>query len=118
MLQRVLIYAGLLVTLVVFALIMGAGEKDSHPVREGVAQSLNDLYQDVQAENWGSALASWEELEQAWTVVSRRLSFIEERLPLFQLETNLARLKGGILAQDRSSALQLILEMQAIWRGF
>lgn len=118
MYQRVLLYGGVLAVLIAFAFIMGAGVTDADPLRQEVTFSLDDLYHDLEAENWKSASASWQELEEAWSLASARLTFIEERLPLFQFELDMFRLKGSILARDKSAALQTILAMRSIWDGF
>lgn len=104
--------------LVGFAFILGAGWDGRTGKSAEVGKSIDLLYNNIASENWPAALATLDELERAWAAVRNRLGFIEERLPLFQFETDLARMRGALIAEDRSAGLQLALEMQAIWAKY
>ncbi|NLY56098.1 MAG: hypothetical protein GX058_06270 [Firmicutes bacterium] len=104
--------------LVSFALIMGAGWDGRAGKSAEVGKYLDLLYANLAQGDWSAALMSLGELERAWSSVQGRLGFIEERPPLFQFTNDLARLRGAIMAEDRSAGLQLVLEMRAIWAKY
>ncbi len=106
-----------IVTIVFFVFLMQSGNFLKQPFgnEEGVPAKLEQMIQEVQKENWDSALNHWDGLARDWDKVVKRVQFSAERNEINDFTVSIARLRGAIEAQDKSSGLQLLYEAYEHW---
>jgi len=69
----------------------------------------------VVAGRWDQARADVERLITAWDMVARRIQFTAGRDKLTRISANLARLRGAVMAEDRTGALVELGEAREQW---
>lgn len=106
-----------IVTLVFFILIMLSGNYLKRPLGndDNVPKSIQIVIQDVNNGNWKEAYENTEKLSSAWKKVIKRVQFSSERDEINALSSSIARLKGAISAQDKSSSL---IELNAAYEHY
>lgn len=94
-------------TLAFFILIMTSGNYLKKPLNpsEDVVAFINVTIEDIQSNDWERAKNSVVKLEHAWKKIIPRIQFSVERDEIYLISINIARLKGALLSQDKSSAL-------------
>lgn len=116
--RRFLVIAIPIVTLIFFVLVMISGDflKQSPGERGNIPQVIEMIIQDVTNENWEAAGKNTDYLSRTWERVVKRVQFSSERNEIDDFLMNIARLKGAIQAQDKSSGLQELNEAYAHWK--
>lgn len=116
--RKFLVIAIPIVTLILFVLVMISGDflKQSLGVNDNIPQAIERVTQDVNNENWEAADKNTDYLSSAWEKVVKRVQFSSERNEINDFLINIARLRGAIQAQDKSSGLQELSEAYAHWR--
>lgn len=96
-----------IVTLLFFVLIMLSGNYLKRPFGndDNVPMAIQIVMEDVNSGRWQEAYENTEKLSNAWEKVIKRVQFSSERDEINALSTSIARVKGAISAQDKSSAL-------------
>lgn len=116
--RRFLVIAIPIVTLIFFVLVMVSGDflKQSPGEKDNIPQAIEMIIQDVNNENWEAAGKNVDHLSRAWEKVVKRVQFSSERNEINDFSINIARLRGAIQAQDKSSGLQELNEAYAHWK--
>ncbi|HHY28193.1 MAG TPA: DUF4363 family protein [Desulfitobacterium dehalogenans] len=106
-----------IITIAFFVLIMQSGNYLKNPLGNevGIPERLGQIIQEIQAENWDSAKNHWDNLSEDWDKVVKRVQFSSERNEINDFTVSIARLRGAIEAQDKSSGLQLLYEAYEHW---
>lgn len=115
--RKFLVYTIPIITLVIFVLIMQSGDFLKKPFgNEGsIPEKLESMIQDLKDENWDSAANHWTSLNEDWEKVVKRIQFSTERSEINDFSTSIARLRGAIEAQDKSSGLQMLYQAHEHW---
>lgn len=106
-----------IVTLSFFILVMLSGNYLKRPLGndDNVPMSIQIVIEDVNNGRWKEAYKNTEKLSNAWKKVIKRVQFSSERDEINALSTSIARLRGAISAQDKSSAL---IELNAAYEHY
>ena len=117
--RKFLVRAIPIVTLVGFILIMFSVNFLKNPSEKGdnIPMMIENIIHDVSNENWEKVSEGSKDLERVWKKVVRRVQFSAERDELNAFKRSLARLRGAILAQDKSNALMELNEAHEHWKG-
>lgn len=83
---------------------------------EQVTQQLELLYMDINNEDWETAEKNHALLQEAWHKTILRIQFGENRDDINELNRNLVRLKGLIMAKDKANALSELIEADYRWQ--
>jgi hypothetical protein len=105
--------------LVSFVLIMLSGNvlKNSFGKNDNIPESIQLITQDIQSENWDSANEKVENLSTAWKGIVKRIQFSSERDEINSFDASVARLRGAIMAQDKSASFMELNEAYEHWEG-
>ncbi|BCZ49113.1 hypothetical protein psyc5s11_51800 [Clostridium gelidum] len=108
-----------IVTLAFFVLIMLSSSilKGSLGKDDNIPESIELIIQDVESENWESASDKTENLSNVWEKVVKRIQFSSERDEINSFDTSIARLRGAIMAKDKSSSFMQLNEAYEHWEG-
>ncbi|MCR1898374.1 DUF4363 family protein [Irregularibacter muris] len=108
-----------IITLVIFVLIMFGVNFLKNPLGkdDNIPLIIERMEHNVSNERWQEVGEQREELANAWKKVVRRIQFSSERDELNAFRINLARLKGAILAEDKSNALMELKEAHEHWES-
>lgn len=107
------------VTLILFVLIMLSGKILIKPFGENdnVLESLQLISQDIESENWQEANENAEKLSNAWKIIVKRIQFSSERNQINLFNSDIARLRGAIIAKDKSNSLIELSGAYDHWNG-
>lgn len=103
--------------IIIFLLVMLSGiyfKKPRNP-SEDVVGYVTQLLEDVRSDNWINAEDNVIKLEAAWKKISRRIQFSVELVDIFDINNNIARLKGAITGKDKTNAFMELYEIQENW---
>lgn len=104
-------------TLVIFICVMISGNflKKSFGNEDDVAETIDKLTTEINNESWDEAIVEVDVLDIAWRKVMKRIQFSEERDEINFLTSNIARLKGAIVAKDKSDSLMELNDALSHW---
>jgi len=103
--------------LIIFIVVMTTGSflKQPYYNTDDVIYYVDQLSDDIQKEKWEKANEQLEKIKKAWRHVVYRIQFSAERDEINTFKTNLERIRGFIIAEDKSGALADLSEMRYIW---
>jgi hypothetical protein len=106
-----------IVALTVFVLLMLGGNylKEPNNPSEDVIAFVELSIKHAKAEKWDMLNEDIESLDAAWKKISPRIQFSVERDELYNINLNLARLRGSISAEDKTSTLIELNEIIENW---
>lgn len=106
-----------IVTLISFVLIMLSGSilKKSFGDGDNIPKAIKLITQNIAAENWEDANENTENLSIAWKKIVKRIQFSSERDEMNLFDTSIARLRGAILAKDKSASFMELNEAYEHW---
>lgn len=107
-----------IVTLAFFILIMLSGSFLKKPLGndDNIPESIQLIIQDIEAENWDDANNKTENLANTWNKIVKRVQFSSERDEINGFSTDIARLRGAIMARDKSSSYAELNEAYEHWQ--
>ena len=107
-----------IVTLSLFILIMLSSSllKGSLGKDDNIPKSIQLIIQDIDSENWEDANNKTDKLSTTWEKVVKRVQFSSERDEINSFSTNIARLRGAIMAKDKSSSFAELNEAYDHWK--
>lgn len=82
---------------------------------DNIPKSINYMIEVVNSEAWEEADDKLKDLEGAWDKVLFRIQFGSEREEINRFTTNIARLKGAVMAEDKAGALMELYEAFNHW---
>lgn len=108
-----------ILVLSLFILAMNSDSFLKYPLgsKDDVPGSIQALIQQVEEEKWAAAAQGVDRLSAAWKIVVKRIQYSAEKDEITDLDMNIARLKGAILAQDREDALLELFEAYEHWKN-
>lgn len=108
-----------IVSLIFFVLIMLSGHilKKSFGKNDNIPESIQLITQDIESENWDSANEKVKNLSDTWKIITKRVQFSSERDAINSIDTSIARLRGAIMAKDKSSSFMELNEAYENWEG-
>ncbi|WP_461205999.1 DUF4363 family protein [Clostridium sp. DL1XJH146] len=89
---------------------------DIKEVKDDVKGTITRVEENIFNEQWHQAEKDIDDLQQAWTIVQNRIQFVTEKNVLEEMNGNISRLQGAIIAQDRAMAIIEISEIKLIWK--
>ena len=115
--RKIIVAAIPIAALVLFIGIMISGNflKKSFGKNDDMAGTIEKLMEDVSNEAWDKVAVEVDELDRAWSKVSKRIQFSEERDEINNLTSNIARLRGAVSAKDKSDALVELNDAYSHW---
>lgn len=117
--RRFLVIAIPIAALALFIAIMLSGDYLKKPLGKDdhIPQTVQNIIKSVQEDDWDGVERETKNLEAAWKKVVRRVQYSAERDEINSFTSNLARLRGAIIARDRSSALIEVSEAYQHWES-
>lgn len=108
-----------IVALVCFSLIMLSGGilKKSSVQGATIPESIQLIINDVNSENWPAANEKTELLSTSWDKMVKRIQFSSERDEINSFDASIARLRGAIMAKDKSACLMELNGANEHWDG-
>lgn len=71
----------------------------------------------IEQGQWDKADENTNKLKDSWKRVSKKIQFSEERDEMNQIDRTIARLKGAIHANDKTSAIIELFEAKLLWEN-
>jgi hypothetical protein len=107
-----------IVTLAFFVLIMLSANflKKPFGTDDNVPGLVQAVTNNIKEEKWEDASRNTEKLNEAWAKVVRRVQFSAERDEINSFTMNVARLRGAIMAKDKSDSLTELSEALEHWK--
>lgn len=107
-----------IVTLAFFILIMLSSSilKSSIGKDDNIPKSIELIIQDIDSENWEEAKNRAENLSDIWKKTVKKIQFSSEKNEISSFSTNMARLRGTIMARDKSSSFAELNEAYDHWQ--
>jgi hypothetical protein len=115
--RKFLVIAIPIVTLVLFILVMESDIFLKRPLgkNDSIPNSIDAIVHDIQKDNWDKANKDTDNLSEVWKKIVKRVQFSSERDEINAFSINLARLRGSILAKDKSGAFSELYEAYEHW---
>lgn len=115
--KKFISYSIPIVTLTVFILLMLGGNylKKPHNPSEDVIAIVEQSISHAKAEKWNILSQDIKDIDFAWHKIIPRIQFSVERDEIYNISLNLARLRGSISAEDKSSTLIELNEIIENW---
>lgn len=117
--RKFMVLAIPIVTLTLFILIMLSGDFLKRPLtgNDDIPKAIEGIIEDINNERWEDAGRKTEDLGNSWKRIVRRIQFSSERDEINFFSVNIARLRGAIMAKDKSHALIILKEAYEHWDG-
>jgi len=118
MLRKWIVYALPIFILIVSVAVMTSGYFLKKPFSEDdrLVESIQQLEKDVKDKNWGQAKEHAEYANKAWHKIVNRIQFSSERDYLIEINTALARIRGGVEAKDDKGIMEEIYLFYDLWK--
>ncbi|NLJ57281.1 MAG: DUF4363 family protein [Tissierellia bacterium] len=106
-------------TIVLFILIMLSDKvlKNSFSNDDNIPFSIESIIIEIENDNWAEAKNKTDLLSSAWDKVVKRVQFSAEKDEISGFYKNIARLRGAILAKDKSNAFIELNEAYEHWQN-
>jgi len=117
--RKFLVIAIPILTLVLFVLIMLSGTILKQPLGkdDNIPESIQLIIRDIDLENWEAADKKAEDLSNSWEKIVERVQFSSERNQIDSFDISIARLRGAIIAKDKSSSYAELNEAYKHWEN-
>ncbi|WP_243108680.1 DUF4363 family protein [Clostridium rectalis] len=108
-----------IIILALFIVVMLSGNYLKKPITtdDDVIGLIRVVMDNVNKEEWSLASENANKLNYAWNKVEKRIQFSSERDEMNELSASIARLKGAIMAKDRSISLVELNLAYEHWEG-
>ena len=106
-----------IVTLAIFVLLMLGGNyfKKPHNASEDVVAFVELSIEHVKAEKWDMLQQDIISIDTAWKKIIPRIQFSVERDEIYNINLNIARLRGSVDSEDKTSTLIELNEIIEDW---
>lgn len=117
--RKFLVRAIPVVSIALFILIMISDNylKYSFTEDDDVVKYIELLMNDVNIESWDEANVRLIDLSNAWLKIVKRVQFSAERNEINDFDKSVARLRGAILAKDKTGAMMELSEAYEHWEN-
>jgi len=115
--KKFISYAIPIVTLAAFVLLMLGGNYLKKPLSpsEDVVAFVELSIEHAKVENWDMLNQDIVNIDNAWKKIIPRIQFSVERDELYNISLNVARLRGSITSEDKTSTLIELNEIIEDW---
>ncbi len=105
------------ITMLLFILIMQSGSiiKKSLGKNEIIEKYIEDIIIEVNNEDWAKVNIKIDELEKTWKQILLKIQFSSERDEINLFDSNIARMRGAVSAEDRINLLIELNEAKNHW---
>ncbi|WP_145408562.1 DUF4363 family protein [Paenibacillus xylanexedens] len=112
-----LLYVIPIALIILFCVILASGSFLKRPfgTEDRLLASVQSLEKQVQNKQWREAKSEAEYAMNAWDHIVNRIQFSVERETIYDILGTLARIKGGIAAQDDQALLEEIHYFYVLW---
>ncbi|MEK4365631.1 DUF4363 family protein [Paenibacillus sp. FSL M8-0212] len=112
-----LLYVLPIFLILVFVAIMASGAFLKKPFGKDdrLLESVQMLEKQVEGKQWTEAKSQINYAMQAWDKVVNRIQFSVERESIYDILGTLARMKGGVAAQDDKAIMEEIYYFYVLW---
>lgn len=114
-----LLYVLPICLLLVFVAIMATGAMLKKPfgADDRLLESIQKLEKQVEAKKWTEAKSQIDYAMKAWDKIVNRIQFSVERETIYDILGTLARIRGGIAAQDDKAIMEEIYFFYVLWEN-
>ncbi|WP_128102173.1 DUF4363 family protein [Paenibacillus sp. DCT19] len=112
-----LLYVIPITLLILFCVILASGPFLKRPfgTEDRLLESVQSLEKQVQNKQWREAKSEAEYAMNAWDHIVNRIQFSVERETIYDILGTLARIRGGVAAQDDQALLEEIHYFYVLW---
>ncbi|MEK4274625.1 DUF4363 family protein [Paenibacillus sp. FSL R7-0026] len=112
-----LLYVLPIFLILVFVAIMASGSflKKPFGTDDRLLESVQMLEKQVEGKQWTEAKSQINYAMQAWDKVVNRIQFSVERESIYDILGTLARMKGGVAAEDDKAIMEEIYYFYVLW---
>lgn len=116
--KKTLIIAGTSLMLLIFIAIMGSGYFLKNPItkNDDVLGQLDSIEKSVHNSDWSKAEKQINDGLKKWGKVKNRIQFSVERDFLEEIDSEMAEIKGAIIAKDQETVITNIEKLKVIWK--
>ncbi|ADC51709.1 hypothetical protein BpOF4_18340 [Alkalihalophilus pseudofirmus OF4] len=116
--RKFLLYAIPILFMIVSFSIMISGIWLKEPLGsdDHLLSYIQNVEENVKAENWEQADQEHQKAERAWRKISKRVQYSVERDDMMAITEVLSRIEGGIKAKDEPTILPDIYYFYGIWK--
>jgi len=103
--------------LVLFVIVMLSGKYLKQP-RNSSDDMMSFVYSAIdncKSENWNQVEYDTDNIKKAWEKIQRRIQFSVERGQLYDMEINIARIRGAAKARDKNNLMIELTEIIENW---
>lgn len=103
--------------LALFVIVMLSGKYLKQP-RNSSDDMMSFVYSAIdncKAENWDQVQYDTDNIKKAWEKIQRRIQFSVERGQLYDMEINIARIRGAAKARDKNNLMIELTEIIENW---
>lgn len=106
--NRVWIYGGIILMLLVFLAVMTSGVVLKKPItgQDDVIGQVNKIKSDITNGRWDKATTDTAKLDKAWKSVRTRVLFSSEKDDIKKVDEHVETLKADVETRDKSSAFR------------
>lgn len=112
-----LLYVLPIFLLVLFVAIMATGSLLKKPfgTQDRLLESVQTLEKQVEKKQWSEAKSQVEYAMKAWDRIVNRIQFSVEREAIYDILGTLARIRGGVAAEDDQAIMEEIYYFYVLW---
>ncbi|MGC5772357.1 DUF4363 family protein [Paenibacillus pabuli] len=112
-----LLYVLPICLLLVFIAIMASGTflKKPFGADDRLLESIHKLEKQVEGKQWTEAKSQVDYAMNAWKKIVNRIQFSVERETIYDILGTLARIKGGVAAEDDKAIMEEIYYFYVLW---
>lgn len=112
-----LLYVLPIFLILVFVAIMASGAFLKKPFGndDRLLESIQTLEKQVEGKKWTEAKSQVDYSMQAWEKIVDRIQFSVERETIYDILGTLARIKGGVAAEDDKAIMEEIYYFYVLW---
>ncbi|KGM98456.1 hypothetical protein Z968_00455 [Clostridium novyi A str. 4552] len=103
--------------LVLFVIVMLSGRylKEPKNSSDDMMSFVYSAIDNCNSENWDKVQYDTENIKSAWEKIQKRIQFSVERGQLYDMEINIARIRGAAKARDKNNLLIELIEIIENW---
>ncbi len=115
--RKIITVAIPIITIILFVLVMQSGSivKKLLGKEDMITRHIEHIVQEVNQNDWDKVGALVEELEDDWKKMLFKIQLSAERDEINDINTTIARMRGAVLAEDKTNLLIELKEAKSHW---
>lgn len=103
--------------LVLFVIVMLSGKYLKKPTNtsDDMMSFVYSAIDNCKSENWDKVQYDTDNIKNAWEKIQKRIQFSVERGQLYDMEINIARIRGAAKARDKNNLMIELTEIIENW---